>query len=342
MASLENPRSVADRAEFRAVLLDDYKPGPGEWRAAAIGTLAVHLIFILALVSVPRDLVGVAPERELPRRVTPLVDPPTRLTQKAPNKAPVSQAISVAPVAPAPKIAPVPARRFQPPPPAQVARRNPAPILPQEPPKVVAAQPQQTAQIAPPAALTPPLPRAEPPKIVLEAPPAPPPSGQGTGRLKVPGSGIQEAIRELSHSSSSPSRSVGDDIDDVVEPSLSQGRSLPTPTRPKLNLELESDPNGVDMKPYLLQVLQDVRRNWLTIYPESARIGARGRVVVQFSIAPNGAILKTVFMSHARLEALDRAAIAALTMSDPLPQLPSDYKGNRVVLQFTFAYNSSR
>lgn len=339
MESVEKP--VAMHEDYRVFLFDDAAPQWNNVRNAAIGTAVFHLVVIVGLALAPRDIVE-GPSEPPPRRiVTRLIDPPTRLTQKAPNKTRVSTDISVAPVIKAPPaVAAVPHKRFAPPPPPQViSQRKVAPTLPQEPPKVKATQPQQTAQILPPAALTPPLPHnPEQPKLVLENPPVPPQSGQGTGRLKVPGSGIQEAIQELARKGATSSRAVGDDTRDDVSPGLTPSAS----TRPKSSLEMLSDPKGVDMKPYLLQVLQAVRRNWLTIYPESARLGRRGRVVVQFAIAPDGKILKVVFTTESGAQALDRAAVAALSMSDPLPQLPSEFKGDRVVLQFTFLYNAPR
>ena len=41
-------------------------------------------------------------------------------------------------------------------------------------------------------------------------------------------------------------------------------------------VQLLSDPMGVDFKPYLIRVLATVKRNWFAVYPESARFGLRG------------------------------------------------------------------
>ena len=38
-------------------------------------------------------------------------------------------------------------------------------------------------------------------------------------------------------------------------------------------------------------------------------------------------------------EALDRAAVAGISASNPLPPLPTDYSGEVVRLQLTFLYN---
>ena len=97
---------------------------------------------------------------------------------------------------------------------------------------------------------------------------------------------------------------------------------------------------GVDFKPYLLEVLQAVRRNWFAVMPESARLGQRGQVVLIFGVSKDGKITKVVFSTESGARPLDRAAVAALSMSDPLPPLPTGYKGASVALQFTFQYNA--
>ncbi|MCX6630742.1 MAG: hypothetical protein NTW28_24265, partial [Candidatus Solibacter sp.] len=35
----------------------------------------------------------------------------------------------------------------------------------------------------------------------------------------------------------------------------------------------------------------------------------------------------------------DKAAVAAISASNPFPPLPAEFKGDRVVLQLNFAYN---
>ena len=40
--------------------------------------------------------------------------------------------------------------------------------------------------------------------------------------------------------------------------------------------------------------------------------------------------------------ALDRAAVAVISASVPFPPLPSEFKGDRIVLQMNFAYNMPR
>ena len=105
------------------------------------------------------------------------------------------------------------------------------------------------------------------------------------------------------------------------------------------NLQLLSDPKGVDFKPYLVQVLAAVRTNWLAVIPESARLGRRGRVLVQFIIDRRGTIPKLVIAESSGTAAFDRAAVAGISASNPFPPLPTAFQGNEIRLQLAFTYN---
>ena len=61
--------------------------------------------------------------------------------------------------------------------------------------------------------------------------------------------------------------------------------------------------------PYLTQILASVKRNWMAVIPESAKLGRRGRVVIQFMIARDGSVPRLVIASASGTEALDRAAV---------------------------------
>ena len=114
----------------------------------------------------------------------------------------------------------------------------------------------------------------------------------------------------------------------------------PSPGNAGSNLELLSDPKGVDFRPYLLQILATVRRNWFAVIPESARLGmSRGRVAIQFAIGSDGSVPKLVIATSSGVTSLDRAAVAGISASNPFPPLPADYSGNDVRLQFQFRYN---
>ncbi len=124
------------------------------WQTAVPISVAAHVLAIVALLFVPRDA---TPARPVARavHVTPLIAPPTELTQKAPNKGKISKEFNVEALLPRPRIqipesAPSTTRPAAPrPAPAAV---QPAAPLP-EPPKIEAAareNPPKLAEAAPP------------------------------------------------------------------------------------------------------------------------------------------------------------------------------------------------
>lgn len=300
-------------------------------RAAWVGTAAVHAMAIAFLLLLPSEPVLNRPHPP-ETRITPLLAPLV-LTQKEPNPNKPSTTVSLdalkAPQLPRPQqLAPAPAAKPNLPPPS-------APPVLAEAPKIEAPKPEpnKTAgvlnNLAPPAP-----PSSEQPKLVLEAPSAPKPVTP-TGRLALPNANVEEAVKNLAHSGGA-SNSVGDILPDIYS-----GRS-PSPGPPRAAVGLKSDPMGVDFRPYLQQVLQAVKRNWFAVMPESARLGQRGQVVLIFGVNKDGKITKIVFSTESGAQPLDRAAVAALSASDPLPRLPPEYKGATVALQFTFQYNAPR
>ena len=101
-----------------------------------------------------------------------------------------------------------------------------------------------------------------------------------------------------------------------------------------------SDTRGYDFGPYMNQVVNRVRVNWFSLIPEIARIGQKkGRVIIIFTITENGTIQDIRLVANSGTEPLDRAAMGAITASNPFARLPSNFDGDHLVLQFTFLYN---
>ena len=177
--------------------------------------------------------------------------------------------------------------------------------------------------------------------LQLEDPKASMPSRRGPAQLGTleltarPDQLIEGAIRQMIRGGG-PRQAVGDGI---IGPG-SAGILPPGPSSSRSAVELLSDPRGVDFRPYLLQILASVRRNWFAVIPESARLGmSRGRTLIQFSVARNGSVPKLVIARSSGTPPLDRAAVAGISASNPFPPLPSEYLGGDIRLQFTFLYN---
>ncbi len=179
----------------------------------------------------------------------------------------------------------------------------------------------------------------------LPQPPAPPPPTppkqpfQNLGdadhsdipkrKLEVPNSSVDSVVKSLG-------RQAGNGH--VVVSDAGSPGSVGTGTAPHAEVELKSDPQGADFREYLTRILAIVRANWRHVLPESARMGMlQGSTEVEFIINRDGSIPKLVTAEESGSHALDMAAVAGLSMSNPLPPLPTDFKGQQVRVAFTFS-----
>jgi TonB family protein len=61
--------------------------------------------------------------------------------------------------------------------------------------------------------------------------------------------------------------------------------------------------------------------------------------MIIFTITESGGIRDVQIRQNSGLDPLDRAALGAITSSNPFPKLPAGFAGDHIVLQFTFLYN---
>jgi TonB family protein len=318
-------------------------------RKALIATVLFHLAGIAVLFLLPESFFeNKKPLPEPQRHITPIYEPLTPLTQKAPNAAKASKEFSVEdrgsrtrPTAPPTPPAPTPARASAPPPPPPPVRKavipQPPPPKPvqnaqplPEPPKVDATVNAPKVDLPQLGTIPPPKIQAqEQPKLALQnlSPAAPPVIPPEQRRVPIPDTSVDGAIQRSIQGG--PSRPP------VPPPGTENGQSLQLP-------QLLTDAQGVDFTSYLRQILQTVRRNWQSVIPESVRLGRRGKVSVVLSIGRNGQIEKLVFNEQSGTDSLDKAAVAGVSMSQPFPPLPPEFKGEKIVVQFNFAYNAPK
>jgi TonB family protein len=350
--TVHSPVNPADEPRF----LIDWQDQQDRSRTGRAGvvSLAAHLAALLLLSFLPRTVVY-HPEHRPTRTITPLTAPLTELTQTVPNKGKISKEFNAESLQPRPRIQIPPSRPSSTRPAApQLAMptqpKTPAPpaAMP-EPPKIESAgrepqapnvgpDPNQLARMAPPQIQAQEKP-VEKPKLAFENPqPAQEGGGRGTGQLAPPSSSVSEAVRSVARGGGGGGLVVGDL--GTGDGSLGEAMNLPpSPGKTGSALELLSDPQGVDFRPYLIKILANVRRNWFAVMPESAKLGRRGKVAIQFAIARNGSVPKLVIVLPSGTDALDRAAVAGISASNPFPPLPTEFRGDQVRLQFTFGYN---
>lgn len=105
--------------------------------------------------------------------------------------------------------------------------------------------------------------------------------------------------------------------------------------------EILTDLQGVNFDDYMHRMLENVRRNWYAVMPQSALLGDRGRVLLRFKIMANGGVPNddpSREMGSGK-EPLDRAAISAIRSSNPFEPLPSAFHGPYIEIRIMFLYN---
>ena len=307
-------------------------------REAGVLSVLLHAAVISMLALLPKSWLEPPPPVREAHLVTPLVEPFTDLTQKAPNKGKINKEFDIPAAQPRPRIQ-IPAgppsttrpQAFHPAALPPIPAPKPA-ALP-EPPKIEASETKPELPLQLPQARPPQLQPVEKPKLAFETPAAAPAPEPGQGR-RLPRGTADEAITGALHGGVM----VGQDSGGPggFGPSVNLP---PSPGTQPNNMQLLSDPMGVDFRPYLTQVLAAVKRYWLLIWPESARMGRSGRVALQFSINRTGGVPKLVIASSSGVDSLDRAAVAAVSGANPFPPLPRDFRGDLIKLQLNFAYN---
>ncbi len=324
-------------------------------RIAAIGTLLYHLAVIVFALNAPSGGAWSFTNSEIRgdfRRATRLVAPrdlpPFKITQKEPQQGKPAAEVDLAALMPRPEIrqqqqAPA-GRPFTPPPGVSAPVPRQGAVI--EAPQIEV--PQQTLPNLPngPSARMPGAPPSEAPKVAnpfekVGGGAPQPGSAVGQARIAPPKQGVDEAIRSVVKGGGR-GLTVGD-TGALGSGGISEAISQdPAARRNASALELLSDPQGVDFRPYLIQVLAAVRRNWQAVTPESARLGLQGRTAIMFSISKTGSVPKLVISMPSGRDALDRAAVAGISASNPFPPLPAEFKGVEIRLQLVFSYNMPR
>jgi len=340
---------LAARADDAPRLLLEVRDddAPRRHAIAAAGAAAFHL-FAAALLWWMPAAPSVRPSTQVLvdlRQSTPLVAPPApfRLTQREPQRGKPAAEVDISALLPRPALQQPQTRGsvrpFEPPPGAPELRRGRE--LDIDMPQVEMAQALPPAAPHLPGMAAPEAPKPAPPKRDNPFEPVGgPPLPSAQPRIALPGSGVQETVKSVVKGAGGAGITVGDA---PGSGGVSEGAvQAPRPGRPGSTLELLSDPKGVDFRPYLVQVLASVRRNWYAVMPESARLGARGRVVVQFIISRSGQVPKLVIAVPSGFDALDRAAVASISASNPFPPLPAEFGGGEIRLQLVFSYNMPR
>lgn len=126
---------------------------------------------------------------------------------------------------------------------------------------------------------------------------------------------------------------------DAAQPGPSDQVKAQTPLG---RIEILSDTEGVDFKPYLQQWHRITQTAWQPLIPKEVNSPAlkSGKVAIRFRILLDGQVQEGTMVLEERSgdTALDRAAWGALTGSN-YPPLPRDFHGPYLELRAYFLYN---
>jgi outer membrane biosynthesis protein TonB len=293
------------------------------WNAVArVASIVFHFVVILLILLAPKIFPYHPPtDAEIARNITNLYIPSDlnriERTPSAPR-----------PKSPAVKIDPRLLRQLAPPREVQPA---PAPAPPEQPRETPA--PPKPSPAAP---LSQPHPAESP--IRPQTPPPDAPSSLVLPKFS-PGKALQESMQEAMKGGGSQAATYEGPIGSGYGGGGGGGGGgqgfggnaveILTPTE------------GVDFSTYIARVLASVKRNWYSVMPESARLGDKGKVVLQFRIMRNGVVpeQEPVMMGSSGKEPLDRAAASSIRASTPFEPLPSAFSGPYIELRFIFLYN---
>src|SRR5207245_8213779 len=167
----------------------------------------------------------------------------------------------------------------------------------------------------------------------LETPKSPPeaPSGLALQRSS-PGKALEESLRDALKSRRGGATG---EFGGPAPPSGGGGQNYLGGT-----VQMLTPDEGVDFNNYLARVLASVKRNWYAVIPESAHLGEKGKVVLQFRIMSNGTVPfpEPQLASTSGMARIASAALSSIRASSPFEPLPPAFSGPYIELRFIFLY----
>jgi TonB family protein len=244
-----------------------------------------------------------------------------------------------------------------------------APVTPQPKSPVMRVDPRLLRKLAPPRELQPNPSPPEPEHVVRDTPnpskalsaPMPQPRAQPLPEspIKPPQTPPDAPTSSLVLPRFSPGKALQENLHQALKDGGTAGAQFGGPTGPTGGggmggygggagqgylggaLQMLTPTEGVDFTNYLARVLASVKRNWYAVMPESAQLGEKGKVVLQFRIMKNGVVpdAEPAMVGTSGKDPLDRAAVSSIRASTPFEPLPPAFSGPYIELRFIFLYN---
>jgi len=109
------------------------------------------------------------------------------------------------------------------------------------------------------------------------------------------------------------------------------GARISSPGKASFNI------NQIDISPWARDVVEKIQKNW-TI-PASQDDGGKRIVEVTVAIRKNGDLLNVGIRNSSANPTLDQAALNAIRMSSPFPELPNNFPNDSLEAHFLFQYD---
>ncbi len=342
--SVPPPEDLVDPDVFTSgevhLVVPEQKEAKAKWQLITrFSSVGFHVLLLLAILFQSKLFPPHEPTQEeidLAQRQMTVLLPPGALEALKPSTRPARPApkVHVDPrvlrqVAPSIEMPPAPA-----PQPERPVKELPSAPVPK--PNAVPPEPQPSA----------PAPKSDAPKpaLKLEAPDTPQPQRGLILPKNSPSRSIEDTIREAARNPNAGGRAgavIGPMPRSGGAPGGGAGGGQGAAGTYGNGYEILTPTQGVDFSDYMARVIAAVRRNWYAVMPESAMLGDRGRVALQFRIMRDGSVPagEPVRLMGSGKEPLDRAAISAIRSSNPFESLPPAFSGPYIELRFYFLYN---
>ena len=133
-----------------------------------------------------------------------------------------------------------------------------------------------------------------------------------------------------------PSGSLGEALRNLQQYVQKQTFNNPQGGLNQPGAAIQFDTKGVEFGPWLRRFVAQVRHNWFI--PQAA-MSFHGHVVLTFNIHKDGSITDVSVLQPADIDGFNKAAIGAITGSNPTEPLPPEYPSDKAFFTVTFYYN---
>jgi TonB family protein len=133
-----------------------------------------------------------------------------------------------------------------------------------------------------------------------------------------------------------PSGSLGEALRNLQQYVQKQTFNNPQGGLNQPGAAIQFDTKGVEFGPWLRRFVAQVRHNWFI--PQAA-MTFHGHVVLTFNIHKDGSISDVQVLQPSDIDGFNKAAIGAITGSNPTEPLPPEYPTDKAFFTVTFYYN---